>query len=208
MQPVTYRLAPSHPALDVHLRAHAAADRLEEVLEEVGTVRAEAGWLLLAAPIGQILASQALLHVLEARRYGTVIDEFRALVQGVYGKTPEPVYATVERAVGLLAPRAIADEDPLTAEATRARQRSASLRARRSWSSSPCSAPMRRSSCAWCARAALARDVADRRGRGRRAGRAYSRAREDRPGERSRGDRDRGRGNARVGAAGRRGLYK
>jgi oxaloacetate decarboxylase alpha subunit len=77
-------------ALDVHLRANAAHDRLLEVLEEVGRVRAEAGWPPLAAPIGQILASQALLHVLEARRYGTVIDEFRALVQGGYGVTPEP----------------------------------------------------------------------------------------------------------------------
>ncbi len=106
-------------ALDVHLRAHAAADRLEEVLEEVGRVRAEAGWPPLAAPIGQILASQALLHVLEARRYGTVIDEFRALVQGTYGETPEPVEPTVERAVELLAPPVAPDEEPLTAEDVR-----------------------------------------------------------------------------------------
>lgn len=108
-------------ALDVHLRAHAAADRLLEVLEEVGRVRAEAGWPPLAAPIGQILASQALLHVLEARRYGTVIDEFRALVQGGYGVTPEPVDATVERAVQLLAPRAALAADPPTAEDVRER---------------------------------------------------------------------------------------
>ena len=93
-------------ALEVHLRAHAAADRLLEVLEEVGRVRAEAGWPPLAAPIGQILASQALLHVLEARRYGTVIDEFRELVQGGYGVTPEPIDATVERAVDLLSAHA------------------------------------------------------------------------------------------------------
>ncbi len=106
-------------ALDVHLRAHTAADRLEEVLEEVGKVRAEAGWPPLAAPIGQILASQALLHVLEARRYGTVIDEFRALVQGSYGETPEPVDPTVERAVELLAPRLVLDDEPLTAEDVR-----------------------------------------------------------------------------------------
>ena len=91
-------------ALDVHLRAHAAADRLLEVLEEVGRVRAEAGWPPLAAPIGQILASQALLHVLEARRYGTVIDEFRELVQGGYGRTPEPVDPGARRAIDLLAP--------------------------------------------------------------------------------------------------------
>jgi oxaloacetate decarboxylase (Na+ extruding) subunit alpha len=106
-------------ALDVHLRAHAAADRLLEVLEEVGRVRAEAGWPPLAAPIGQILASQALLHVLEARRYGSVIDEFRELVQGGYGVTPEPIDATVERAVALLAPRGQLTEDPVTTEDVR-----------------------------------------------------------------------------------------
>jgi oxaloacetate decarboxylase alpha subunit len=106
-------------ALDVHLRAHAAADRLLEVLEEVGRVRAEAGWPPLAAPIGQILASQALLHVLEARRYGSVIDEFRELVQGGYGVTPEPIDATVERAVELLTPRTHLAEDPVTTEDVR-----------------------------------------------------------------------------------------
>jgi oxaloacetate decarboxylase alpha subunit len=106
-------------ALEVHLRAHAAADRLLEVLEEVGRVRAEAGWPPLAAPIGQILASQALLHVLEARRYGSVIDEFRELVQGGYGETPEAIDATVERAVGLLAPPGEITEDPVTTEDVR-----------------------------------------------------------------------------------------
>jgi len=108
-------------ALEVHLRAHAAADRLLDVLEEAGRVRAEAGWPPLAAPIGQILASQALLHVLEARRYGTVIDEFRALVQGGYGATPEPLDPTVERAVELLAPRSTLAADPPTAEDVRER---------------------------------------------------------------------------------------
>ena len=108
-------------ALDVHLRAHAASDRLLDVLEEVGRVRAEAGWPPLAAPIGQILASQALLHVLEARRYGTVIDEVRALVQGGYGGTPEPVDPTVERAVALLAPRPALTDDPPTADDVRER---------------------------------------------------------------------------------------
>ena len=106
-------------ALEVHLRAHAAADRLLEVLEEVGRVRAEAGWPPLAAPIGQILASQALLHVLDARRYGTVIDEFRELVQGGYGDTPEPIDPTVGRAVALLAPHSLPAEDPVTTEDVR-----------------------------------------------------------------------------------------
>ncbi|MGH3077508.1 MAG: acetyl-CoA carboxylase biotin carboxyl carrier protein, partial [Gaiellaceae bacterium] len=106
-------------ALEVHLRAHAAADRLLEVLEEVGRVRAEAGWPPLAAPIGQILASQALLHVLEARRYGTVIDEFRELVQGGYGVTPEQIDPTVGRAVELLSLGSLPAEDPVTTEDVR-----------------------------------------------------------------------------------------
>jgi oxaloacetate decarboxylase alpha subunit len=87
----------------------------------VGRVRAEAGWPPLAAPIGQILATQALVHVLEARRYGAVIDEFRALVQGGYGETPEPVDPTVQRAVELLAPRAALEDTPPTAEDVRER---------------------------------------------------------------------------------------
>ncbi len=53
-------------------------------------------------------------------------------------------------------------------------------------------------------RAPLSRDRAHRRGRRRRAGGAHPRAREDRPGERRGRDRDRGRGDARLGAAGRR----
>jgi oxaloacetate decarboxylase alpha subunit len=57
--------------------------------------------------------------VLEARRYGSVIDEFRELVQGGYGVTPEPVDPIVERAVELLAPKAQLSEDPVTTEDVR-----------------------------------------------------------------------------------------
>src|SRR5437016_5047205 len=63
----------------------------------------EAGEPPLAAPIGQLLASQALLHVLSARRYQTVVDELRALLTGGYGTPPGPIDPTVRRAVELLA---------------------------------------------------------------------------------------------------------
>ena len=107
-------------ALDVHLRAHAAGDRLLDALTEVGRVRGEAGWPPLAAPIGQILAYQALLNVLSARRYGTVLDEFRLLVGGGYGETPAQVDATVARAVELLSGDAPAlEDDPPSAEDVR-----------------------------------------------------------------------------------------
>ena len=89
-------------ALDVHLRAHAAGDRLLDTLMEVVRIREESGWPPLAAPIGQILGSQALLNVLSARRYGTVLDEFRQLVTGGYGTPPSPIEPSVRRAVELL----------------------------------------------------------------------------------------------------------
>ena len=57
--------------VDATLRAQGAGDRLEEVLEELDRIRAEVGWPPLAAPIGQVLASQALLNVLSASRYLT-----------------------------------------------------------------------------------------------------------------------------------------
>src|SRR5437588_1225257 len=89
-------------ALDVHLRAHAASDRIDDVLEELERIRAEVGSPPLAAPIGHILASQALLNVLSASRYQTLVDELRALLEGRYGTPPGQVDPTVRRAAELL----------------------------------------------------------------------------------------------------------
>ena len=107
-------------ALDVHLRAHAAGDRLLDALTEVVRIREEAGWPPLAAPIGQILGSQALLNVLSARRYGTVLDEFRQLVLGAYGTPPAPIEPGIRRAIELLGADAPSlDDDPPSADDVR-----------------------------------------------------------------------------------------
>src|SRR5437879_81849 len=97
-------------ALDVHLRAHAAPDRIDEVLEELERIREEAGSPPLAAPIGQILASQALVHVLGARRYEHVVDELRGLLLGRYGKPPAAIDPAVRRAVERLSEDEPADQ--------------------------------------------------------------------------------------------------
>jgi oxaloacetate decarboxylase alpha subunit len=89
-------------ALDTQLRALASGDRLDEVLEELARIREEVGWPPLASPIGQILGSQALLHVLSSARYQTVVDELRALLEGRYGNPPGPIDPAVKRAVGLV----------------------------------------------------------------------------------------------------------
>ncbi len=89
-------------AIDTRLRAYSATDRLDDVLDELAVIRGEAGSPPVAAPIGQILASQALVHVLSASRYQTVVDELRALLDGHFGTPPGKIDATVQRAVSLL----------------------------------------------------------------------------------------------------------
>jgi oxaloacetate decarboxylase alpha subunit len=108
-------------ALDVQLRARDAGDRLDEVLDELDKVRAEVGSPPLAAPIGQIVASQALLNVLTANRYSTMVDELRDLVEGRFGRTPAPVDPALQRAVELFengqGEREMVDLDQLRDEA-------------------------------------------------------------------------------------------
>jgi oxaloacetate decarboxylase alpha subunit len=98
-------------ALDANLRAQSAGDRLDEVLAELLRIRHEVGSPPLAAPIGQILGSQALIHVLSAQRYLTVVDELRALVTGRYGTPPGSIDVAVKRAVELVTADAPAEED-------------------------------------------------------------------------------------------------
>jgi oxaloacetate decarboxylase (Na+ extruding) subunit alpha len=89
-------------ALDLHLRANAAGDRIDEVLDELALIRSEAGWPPLAAPIGQILGSQALINVLSAERYQTVVDELAGLLNGRFGSPPSEIDENVLRAVHLV----------------------------------------------------------------------------------------------------------
>src|SRR5579862_8684175 len=89
-------------AVDVQLRSRSAGDRLDEVLDEIDRVRQEAGSPPLAAPMGQIVASQALVNVLGANRYGTMVDEFRSLISGRFGQTPGKIDPALLRAIELL----------------------------------------------------------------------------------------------------------
>ncbi|HEX2110428.1 MAG TPA: acetyl-CoA carboxylase biotin carboxyl carrier protein [Gaiellaceae bacterium] len=88
--------------VDANLRRQGSADRLDAVLEELTAIRAEAGWPPLASPIGQVLASQALIHVLSAQRWQIVVDELRDLIDGRYGSPPGDVDPVVRRSVELL----------------------------------------------------------------------------------------------------------
>ena len=71
------------------------------MLEELDRIRAETGWPPLASPIGQVLASQAIINVLSASRYLVVVDEVRELVTGAFGTPPAPIDPALERVVQL-----------------------------------------------------------------------------------------------------------
>jgi oxaloacetate decarboxylase alpha subunit len=73
------------------------------VLEELDRIRAETGWPPLASPIGQVLATQAIINVLSASRYLVVVDEVRSLVAGAFGNPPAPIDPALERVVQLTA---------------------------------------------------------------------------------------------------------
>jgi oxaloacetate decarboxylase alpha subunit len=106
-------------ALDTHLRALGAGDRLDEVLDELARIREEVGWPPLAAPIGQIVGSQALLHVLSAARYQTVVDELKGLIEGRFGSPPGPIDRAVTRAVKLVSGGPAPEEEPVDLEQLR-----------------------------------------------------------------------------------------
>jgi len=113
-------------ALDAHLETYSAADLLDDVLDELNRIRQELGSPPLASPTVQILGWQALLHVLSASRYQTVVDELPPLVRGEYGRTPDEIDPTVKRAIELRSPAAESKPAPTLDEL---RERSSGLAA-------------------------------------------------------------------------------
>ena len=161
------------------------------------------GWPPLAAPIGQILASQALLQRPLREPLRLVVDELRALVAGpLRHAARRRSTRRVARAVSLRSDGLALEEDPPSTEDVRARGGGA-RRERGGARSCSRSSARRPSRC--CARSAAgtratSRSLAERRRPGPR--RADPRARPDRPGERASAEvDDRGDGDARLGAA-------
>ena len=65
-------------------------DRIEEILEEAGRVRADLGYPIVVSPFAQYIVTQSVLNVMgqdQGRdRYSTVPDEVRLYVRGGYGE--------------------------------------------------------------------------------------------------------------------------
>lgn len=69
--------------------------RFDEILEEVSVVREELGWPIMVTPFSQILGVQAMLNVVEGKRYASVPDEVKMYALGHFGKLLAPVKANV-----------------------------------------------------------------------------------------------------------------
>ena len=75
------------------LKLAGKSDKLDEVLEEVANVRADAGYPPLVTPTSQIVGTQAVNNVLfgDEGRYTRVTKEFKGLIRGEYGRCPAPI---------------------------------------------------------------------------------------------------------------------
>jgi pyruvate/oxaloacetate carboxyltransferase len=85
--------------LVVQLRAGKAEDKLEAVLAEMPSVRADLGYPPLVTPTSQIVGSQAAFNVLTGKRYAMVPTETTNYVMGLYGEPPGPLSDEVKRKV-------------------------------------------------------------------------------------------------------------
>jgi len=75
--------------LHSQLRQMGQLDKLEAIMAEIPSVRADVGYVPLVTPTSQIVGSQATFNVVVGR-YRMVSNEFRMLLRGEFGRTPAP----------------------------------------------------------------------------------------------------------------------
>ena len=66
-------------------------NRLPEVLEEAARVRVDLGCPGMVTPFSQLVGVQAMLNVLDGKRFHTVPTDLRAYAAGHYGQPPGPI---------------------------------------------------------------------------------------------------------------------
>lgn len=85
--------------MEGQLKEQGAADRLDEVLDEIPRVRKDLGYIPLVTPTSQIVGTQAVLNVLTGERYKSITKETAGLLKGEYGAAPAPVNAELQARV-------------------------------------------------------------------------------------------------------------
>jgi oxaloacetate decarboxylase alpha subunit len=77
--------------LKAQLAQHGISDRFDEVLREVATVRRELGYPGMATPFSQLVGIQAVLNVVNGKRYSVMPDEVVQYAAGFYGEPVAPI---------------------------------------------------------------------------------------------------------------------
>lgn len=72
--------------LSNQLKEQGELTKMNDVLEEIPRVRKELGYPPLVTPTSQIVGTQAVLNVLNKKRYKTITNEVKLYLQGRYGK--------------------------------------------------------------------------------------------------------------------------
>lgn len=93
--------------MESQLKEQGAADKLDEVLEEIPRVREDLGFLPLVTPTSQIVGTQAVINVLTGERYKSISKETAGVLKGEYGVTPAPVNPELQA-------RVLEGENPIT----------------------------------------------------------------------------------------------
>ncbi|POF60624.1 oxaloacetate decarboxylase, partial [Vibrio vulnificus] len=85
--------------MESQLKEQGAADRIDEVLEEIPRVREDLGFIPLVTPTSQIVGTQAVINVLTGERYKSITKETAGVLKGEYGAAPAPVNAQLQARV-------------------------------------------------------------------------------------------------------------
>ena len=93
--------------MESQLREQGAADKMDQVLEEIPRVREDLGFIPLVTPTSQIVGTQSVINVLTGERYKSISRETAGVLKGEYGATPAPVNAQLQQ-------RVLEGADPIT----------------------------------------------------------------------------------------------
>ncbi len=77
--------------MEGQLKEQGAADRIDEVLEEIPRIRKDLGFIPLVTPTSQIVGTQAVINVLTGERYKSITKETAGVLKGEYGQAPAEV---------------------------------------------------------------------------------------------------------------------
>lgn len=85
--------------MENQLREQGAADKLDDVLDEIPKVREDLGFIPLVTPTSQIVGTQAVLNVLTGERYKNLSKETVGVLKGEYGAAPAPFNSELQTRV-------------------------------------------------------------------------------------------------------------